>query len=299
MNTNHKTDVDEYVSLIDKTDFSKIACPQLPSFSNQQITKVLVSFFKDYLSDRSKKHSMVALAISSSSTHHQEIPLYPLCKLKKLGVLLSFVQEFDLKIYEIYLKRLSRREEYDQALFELQIGCMLKMKDPEIEFYELTNPNAEFPPDFHKSLDNGKVIWLEAYVREREKDFFDHFVLDDQGEVVPKPGEEIDDIKREYAKTTCKKIRNKRKNTISNDDAFITIVHLMDHYSAGSVAFQAFTNSLPRNDAVVICHTEFYPADRIVKERLRLYTNEKNQLDSNVMSYLNELFSTVGTHTTT
>lgn len=52
---------------------------------------------------------------------------------------------------------------------------MLKLKDPKVEFYEWKYPVLNFPPDFHAKLENGKDVWIEAYVRERDKDFFDHF----------------------------------------------------------------------------------------------------------------------------
>lgn len=113
----------------------------------------------------------------------------------------------------------------------------------------------------------------------------------ESGQVIPKPGHEIDAILKDFAKTTCQQIRRKRKKSIPKEDIFITVVHPLDRYSCGSVNFQAYANSLPRDDTVVVCHSEFYGADNLAKEHKRIYTNVNSQLDNKELNYLNGLFS--------
>lgn len=288
-----KDSIKKFTTLIKSSDFSKIPYHQLPDPGNQRIVEVLAMFFEDYLSGRSRKNPLVAMAIDYTSIPQEELPLLPLHKLKILGVVLSYIKDIDGKIYQIYQKKLSSYKTYSQDLFELQIGCILKNNDPEMVIFEINNPDFKYPPDFHRKLDNDINIWIDAFVRKRDKSFFDYFQRDHRGVPIPKSQEEIDLILKEFVKTTCTTISKKRKKSIAENDIFIAVVRISDRYSSGSIDYQSLVNSLSRNDIIVVFkgETGYYVGENLAKESIRIYLNGSNQFEEAEIDYINKIFS--------
>lgn len=293
MANNTSQTIEEFVELIKNSDFSQISYCHIPNDDNQQIVEALVSFFENCLRNGSRRHPLVAMAINDTSTSQEELYLLSLHKLKILGSALSYIRAIDEDVYAIFAKKLSRFRTYEQALFELQIGCILKNNDSEIEFYELENPTTACSADFRKKLDCGRNIWIDAFVRKRKKSFFDHFERDDRGAPIPKSQEEFDKILRDFVKTTCRTISKKRKRGIGANDIFLAVVRIWDGYSSGSINYQSLVNSLTRSDVIVIFKgvTGLYVGDKSAKDSIEIYYNGDNKFKDVEVDYINKLFS--------
>lgn len=294
MSIKNKNAIDDFIMLVENADFSLISYPHLPAPKNNRIAEVLSIFFKANLSGRSGKHPLIQMAVDCTSLDQREIPLFPLFQLKVLGSVLSYIDDIDNNnMLDSFKKRLSSFKTYNQTLFELQVGCILKNNDSEIDFYEISNPDALSPPDFHKKMSADKSIWIDAFVRKRKKTFLDHFERDDKGIPIPKTEDEIDEILKDFVKTTCSVISKKRKHSIAENDIFVAAVRVSDGYSSGSINYQVLVNSLSHNDVVVVFEgpTALYVGDNVVKDRVTIYFNELNNFNKDEIFFIRNIFS--------
>ena len=197
-------------------------------------------------------------------------------------------KDFGSRVYDSYQKQLLRtgKGQYRNFLFELQVGCMLKTKDPDFEFHELESTQKK-QPDFRGRYDD-EDIWVDAYVRET-KDFFAYFT-DAKGNFTgPKPNDEIVEIESSSTMKTAKKIGNHRKH-VPKKDTFVYAVRTIDRYLAGKLDFQLLVNDLP-NGIIVHFSGFWFMHNKPSLEKVKVYFNEETQLHQRTKDYILDLFS--------
>jgi len=278
--------------LIQKTDFSAVSFPRHIELDDQALIQVLTDYIKKYLSESSMYHPIVSIAHNYFELDISTLPLNPVFQLKALAIVLYHLNILDGRVANGFKRNLARYRKYPNVMFELEVGFLLKKNDPELEFYEVENPDKESVPDYLGKAVSGKKVWVDAFVREREKSFFDYFELDQNHAPIPKSGEEISEIMKDFVRTTSKTIARKKKPTVADDEVFVGAARIRDGYSSQSLNYQALVNDLPPNNVIAIFSRPmgFLAGEQKAVDNIKLYFNHNHSLSDDEIKYIRSLF---------